>query len=61
MYKKATRPQAYNVIKKETLTQVFSCEFCESSKNTYFYITPPVVASENKKLYMTTKEGFQFI
>ena len=27
------RPELYNVIKKETLTQVFSCEF---SKNTIF-------------------------
>ena len=25
-----------NFIKKETLTQVFSCEFCEISKNTFF-------------------------
>ena len=28
--------EAYNYIKKETLAQVFSCEFCEISKNTYF-------------------------
>ena len=26
--------QACNFIKKETLAQVFSCEFCEISKNT---------------------------
>ena len=25
-----------NFIKKETLVQVFSCEFCEISKNTFF-------------------------
>ena len=25
----------YNFIKKETLAQVFSCEFCEISKNTF--------------------------
>ena len=31
---------------KETLAQVFSCEFCEISKNTFFYRTPPVAASE---------------
>ena len=24
-------------IKKETLVQVFSCEFCETSKNTFFF------------------------
>ena len=27
---------ASNFIKKETLAQVFSCEFCEISKNTFF-------------------------
>ena len=31
---------------KETLAQMFSCEFCEISKNTCFYRTPPVAASE---------------
>ena len=31
--------QAGNFIKKETLSQVFSCEFCETSKN-LFYRTP---------------------
>ena len=35
-----------NFIKKETLTQVFSCEFCEIYKNTFFHRTPPVAASE---------------
>ena len=28
--------QACNFIKKETLAQVFSCDFCEISKNTFF-------------------------
>ena len=32
--------QACNVIKKETVTQVISCEFYETFKNTYFYRTP---------------------
>ena len=36
---------ACNFIKTETLAQVFSCEFCEISKNTYSYRTPPVAAS----------------
>ena len=35
-----------NFIKKETLAQVFSCESCEISKNTFFYRTPLVAASE---------------
>ena len=30
------QPQACNFIKKEALAQVFSCEFCEISKNTFF-------------------------
>ena len=28
--------KAFIFIKKETLTQMFSCEFCEISKNTFF-------------------------
>ena len=32
-------------IKKETLAQVFSCEFSEISENTFSYRTPPVAAS----------------
>ena len=32
--------EACNSIKKEILVQVFSCEFCEISKNTFFYGTP---------------------
>ena len=34
-----------NFIKKETLAQVFSCEFYEISKNTFFYRKTPVAAS----------------
>ena len=40
---------AYNFIKKDTLTQVFSCEFCEIFKNTFSYGTPPVAASRNTR------------
>ena len=39
------RAEAYNFIKKETLAQVFSCEFYEISKNTFFDGTPLVAAS----------------
>ena len=38
--------QAWNFIKKEALTQVFSCEFCEISNNTVSCRTPQVVASD---------------
>ena len=30
------RPEACNFVKTETLVQMFSCEFCEISKNTFF-------------------------
>ena len=46
-------PQACNVIKKEVLAQVFSCEFYEISKKTFSYRTPPVAASVD---YFTTIE-----
>ena len=36
---------ACNFSKSETLTQVFSCEFCEVFKNIFFYRTPLVAAS----------------
>ena len=42
------RPIVCNFIKKETLAQVFSYEFCKISKNTFSYRTPPVAASEGK-------------
>ena len=31
-----------DLIKKETLAQVFSCKFCEISKKTFSYRTPPL-------------------
>ena len=40
-----TRARVSFLIKKETLAQVFSCEFCEISKNTFSHTTPPVAAS----------------
>ena len=30
---------------KETRTQVFSCEYCETFKNSFFYRTPLMAAS----------------
>ena len=40
-------------IKKETLAQVFSCEFSEISKNTFSYRTPLVAASGYRKLSLS--------
>ena len=39
------KPEACSFIEKETLAQVFSCEFCKISKNTLFYRTPAAAAS----------------
>ena len=39
------RPQPCNFIKKENLTQVFSCEFREISKITFFHRKPLVAPS----------------
>ena len=44
-------PEACDFIRKETLAQVFSCEFSEISKNSFLYRTPLVAASEWIKLY----------
>ena len=33
-------------IKKETLSELFSCEFCKISNNTFSYRTRPVAASD---------------
>ena len=38
-----------NVFLKISKPKVFSCEFCEIFKNTFFHRTTPVAASENRK------------
>ena len=48
------RPQACNFIKKDTLAQVFSREFCEISKNTFFQRTPLVAVSGLVLLFVST-------
>ena len=50
--------QACNFIKKETLAQVFSCEFREISKNTFFYRTPLVATSEHRGTLFTKFSRF---
>ena len=40
------RTSALNFIKKETPTQVFSCEYCKISKNNFLHGTSPVPASK---------------
>ena len=45
---------ACNVIKKQTLAQVFSIAFCENSKNTFSYRTPLVAGSAHKTVTKDT-------
>ena len=56
-------PQACNFIKKETLAQVFSCEFCDISKNTFYYRTRLVAVSgrTRAKSTMPQKQALQII
>ena len=51
-----------NFIEIETLAQIFSCEFCEISKNTLFYRTPPVAAfgSSIKSIQHSTYQCYIF-
>ena len=41
--------EACNFMKKKDSAEVLSCEFCEISKNTFSYRTPPVAASVIKR------------
>ena len=43
IHRKTPVPEFFN---KETLVQVFFCEFCEISKNTFSYRIPRVAARE---------------
>ena len=47
------------LLEKETLAQVFSCEFCEISKNTFSYWTPPVAASAWWRNFLTEKSLYE--
>ena len=44
-FTKFTGLRPATLLKKETLAQVFSCGFCEISKNTFLHRTPLVAAS----------------
>ena len=45
------RPLTCNFILKEALAQLFSCKFCEISKNTFLYRTPLVAVSKWLKVF----------
>ena len=46
LFQQCCRTEACNFIKKETLAQVFSCEFYKTFKNAFSFRTPLVAASE---------------
>ena len=60
LFYESCRSQEYKFIKKETLAQVFSCEFCETSKITFLYRTPLVAASEESNSFNISGEIFSF-
>ena len=45
IHRKTPVPESLSLLKKR---QVFSCEFCEISRNTFSYKIPPVAASGMK-------------
>ena len=47
--------------KNKTLARVFSCEFCEISKNTFYYRTPLVAASVMIKHAFRLITGFSYL
>ena len=50
----ATEAGACNFIKKETLAEVFFCEFCEIFKSIFFYRTPPWLLLKNYFAHVRT-------
>ena len=44
--RRAALKEGLQLHSKEIPIQVFSCEICEISKNTFFYRPPPVTASD---------------
>ena len=50
-------PEACGFIKKETLAQEPSCEFCENFKNAFFYRTSLVAGS---RAFSVTRHFFPF-
>ena len=51
--------EACNFIKKETATQVFSCEFCEIFKNTFFTEEAVVRKCSVKKVFLKISQNSQ--
>ena len=54
------KSEACNFIEIEPLAQVFACESCKISKNTFSYRTPPVAASVTVILSWMAGDRYQF-
>ena len=54
LFFKKKKPEASNFIKKETVAQVISCEFCEILKNTFFHRAFAVADSKNANMVSGT-------
>ena len=52
-------PDACNFIKKKTLVQVSSCEFCEISKNAFIHTEADVQRCSVKKVFLETSQNSQ--
>ena len=57
LFNKAVGFQACNFIKKDTPTQVFSCEYCKIKKSTYFEKHLQVAASGDLKVNVNHSES----
>ena len=51
--------EAYSFIKKETLAQMFCCEFYDIAKNTFSFRTPPVSLRQVKSFHQN-ENGLNF-
>ena len=50
LFNKVAALKVRNFVKKETPTQLVSCEYCEIFKSTFFYRTPLVAVSAMYRL-----------
>ena len=56
LFNKVGGPEALRLYYEVTPTKVFSCEICKMFENTFFYRTPPVVASVQRSSADTLEE-----
>ena len=52
-------PVPESLLKKRLRNRFFSCDFCENSKNTFPYRTPPVAALVHQEIIITRYEKLE--